>query len=140
MQQLGTTGDIGNALGEGPLKLDVPVVYEDVGTGLRAKQALDQTILRLAVDTDVHVNMWRFEFLGEPALHQQAVNEAAAAEIVFVSAHGGEELPATVHLWLQHWLALKGGEPCALAGRNDDDTVGRRSASGRAAVPLKLGY
>ena len=62
------------------------MVYEDVATGLRAKEALDQTMLRLAVDTDVHVNAWRFALLREPALHQQAVNEAADAEIVFVSA------------------------------------------------------
>ena len=91
------------------------MVYEDVATGLRAKEALDQTMLRLTVDTDVHVNAWRFDLLCEPALHQQAVNEAAAAEIVFVSAHGREELPAAVRLWFHDWLARRGGEPCALA-------------------------
>jgi hypothetical protein len=114
VQWLGTGAGIRNVVGKGSLKLDVLLVYEDAGTGLRAKQALDQTMLRLAVDTDVHVNAWRFELLREPALHQQAVNEAAEAEIVFFSAHGSEELPATVSLWFQHWLARRGGEPCAL--------------------------
>ena len=115
MQQPGTVAGSGNVVGEGSLKVNALLVYEDVATGLRAKRALDQAMLRMAVDTDVHVNAWRFDLLREPALHQQAVEEAAEAEIVFFSAHGCEELPATVSLWFQQWFACRGGvEPRAL--------------------------
>jgi hypothetical protein len=102
-------------LGNGALSLEVLVLYEDFGTGLRAKHTFDGTMQRLAFDADVHVKLWRFDLLGEPALYDQAASEASEADIVFVSAHGQGELPVSVTWWLQQWLVRKGGEPCALA-------------------------
>ena len=97
------------------LSLNALVLYEDFGTGLRAKQTLDGTVQRLVFDADVHVKLWRFDLLREPALYDQAASEVTEADIVFVSAHGQGELPVSVNGWLQHWLARKVGEPCALA-------------------------
>ena len=104
-----------------PLSLDVLMVYEDLGTGLRARQVLDGTVERLAADADVHVKLWRFDLLGEPSLCHQAVRDAAQADLVFVSAHGHSELPATVSLCLQRWLAHIDGKPCALVVSFDAD-------------------
>jgi hypothetical protein len=123
MESLNTIAAESRAVSEGPLKLNVLLVFEDLTTGLRAKEAFDQTMLGLAVDTDVHINAWRFELLREPPLHQQAVNEAAEAEIVFVSAHGAEELPMTVRLWFEQWLAVKREEPRALVVLLDAEAV-----------------
>ena len=121
MQWLGTVADAGDKTGEGPLKLDVLVVYEDLGTGLRARRALDQAAQRLEVEADFHVHLWKFELLRDPALFGQALTEAAKADIVFISAHGHAELPPSVSLWLRQSLTRKAGEPCALVVSLDTD-------------------
>lgn len=115
MKDLYTRAEDRYAAGEGPLRLEALVVYEDLATGLRARQTLDRTVRELAADADVLVNLWRFDLLSEPGLRQRAAKEAADADIVFVSAHGRGALPATVNLWFREWFASKGGEPCALA-------------------------
>ncbi len=117
----GTVADVGNAANAGPLKLDVLVAYEDFGAGLRVRQALDQTVQGLAVEADLHVNLWKFDLLREPAVYQQALNEAGGADIVFVSAHGRDPLPLSVRSWLQQWLEHKRCEPCALVVSLDAD-------------------
>ncbi|HWW01551.1 MAG TPA: hypothetical protein VNZ64_17770 [Candidatus Acidoferrum sp.] len=128
MQWSGTVADVGNAVREGPLKLAVLLVYEDFETGLRAREAIDQTVQRLAADADLHVNLWKFELLHEPALYQQAVNEAVEADIVFIAARGHQELPDAVRLWVRQWLALKGGEPCALVRSLDANAANTPTA------------
>jgi hypothetical protein len=116
-----TAADVGNAVSEGLLKLDVLVVHEDFGTGLRARRALDQTAQLFAVEADLKVNLWDFGLLREPALYEQAAHEAAEADIVFVSAHGQDELPVSLKLWVQQWLAREGRGPSALVMSLDAD-------------------
>lgn len=123
-----TVADIAAAASERLLRLVVLVVYEDFGTGLRARRALDQTAQQLAVETDLRVNMWSFGLLRAPALHEQAANEAAEADIVFVSAHGLDEQPASLKVWVQRWLARKGGRPCTLVISLDADAGDSPSA------------
>ena len=41
----------------GALSLNMLVLYEDFGTGLRAKQTFDRTVQGLAFDADVHIKL-----------------------------------------------------------------------------------
>jgi hypothetical protein len=59
--------------------------------------------------------------LREPVLYEQAANEAAEADIVFISAHGQDEPPVSLKLWVEQWLARDGGGPRALAVSLDAD-------------------
>jgi hypothetical protein len=102
--------------------LDVLLMYEDLSTGLRARRLLDEVVTSLNLEVDFQANLWRFDLLGEPALLELAADEAAKADIVFVSAHGQHDLPAAIHLWFKQWLARKGREPCALAVVLDPST------------------
>jgi hypothetical protein len=113
--------------GEAPARearpgLDVLLMYEDLSTGLRARRLLDGVVTSLNLEVDFQANLWRFDLLGEPALLELAADEAAKADIVFVSAHGQHDLPAAIHLWFKQWLARKGSEPCALAVVLDPST------------------
>lgn len=113
-----TSFDIDNegeaAGGEARGRLDVLLVYEDFGTGLRARRAFEQVARQLELEADFNVDLWKLDLLHEPALLELVANEAAKAHIVFLSAHGQGELPGTANLWLQQWLERRGGEPCAL--------------------------
>ncbi len=110
------TVDVGQtAADDGPPQLNVLVVYEDLGTGLRARHTFDQAVGQLGLQADFHVNLWRFDLLREPALLERAADQAAQADIVFLSAHGPGGLPAAVTSWLKYWLARKGSGPRALA-------------------------
>ncbi len=94
--------------------LKVHLIYEDTETGLRAKQAVDRLGERFNLETDACLNPWRFDRLWEPTLREQALNEAAEADILLVSAHGQDELPPAILAWLEQWLASDHAGPRAL--------------------------
>jgi len=108
----------GDGGGGRSLSLQVLVVYEDLETGLRARQALEQTVQRLEATVDVRVNLWRFDLFREPAFLQHAAKEEA--DIVFFSTHAQAQLPAAVDSWFREWFARQGDEPRALAVLFDD--------------------
>ena len=95
-------------------KLDVMLVHEDLPAGRRGKEVLDLVAVNLEPDANFLVNLWNFEILRDPALQDQAVLDAARADIVLLSAHGRAKLPAAVRAWLEVWLDRKGDSPCAL--------------------------
>ena len=95
--------------------LDVFILYEDWGTGLRAKHSLDLLPEQIFANTQRRTKLWRLELLAEPLLSEQAVREAAAADVIILSFHGRSELPAQVRTWLNRWLACKEPRPYALA-------------------------
>jgi hypothetical protein len=99
---------------ENTLKLHVMLVHEDLSAGRRGKEVLDQVALNLKPKASFLVNLWNFEVLRNPALQGQAVQDAAHADIVVLSAHGRAKLPAAVRAWLEVWLDRRGDSPCAL--------------------------
>src|SRR5215472_3208286 len=101
--------------GEWPRWLNAVVVYEDFATGLRARRTLEGLTQPLKADLGVRLNLWRFDLLREPPLRERVAQEAAEADVVFLSAHGRAELPVAVQQWLEDWFCRKGPEPCALA-------------------------
>lgn len=114
--------------------MEVLLVYEDLSTGLRAREAFEHVVGQLEMEADFDLKLWRFELLREPALLERAVSDGAEADIVFLAAHDGE-LPPVVKLWFNRWLERKDGERWALAVSLDpdaDDTL----AAGRMLGPL----
>jgi len=101
--------------------LKVLLLYEDLTTGLQARQLLEGIASRLDLEADLDLRLWRFDLLREPALLERAVSEAAEADVVVLSAHGSGDLPPAVRLWLGQWLARKGDRPLALAVVLDPD-------------------
>jgi hypothetical protein len=51
--------------------------------------------------------MWKFDVLGVPKLREIAAKDAAAADIIIISAHEGNELPSETKAWIEMWLAYK---------------------------------
>ena len=110
-------GDVG---GEA-LSLNVLMVYEDLETGLRARQSLERTLHRLDASVDIQIDLWRFDLFDRPAFLKHATEQNA--DIVVFSTHGQAQLPVTVDLWLREWFMRQGDEPRALAVLLDNQAM-----------------
>jgi hypothetical protein len=93
--------------GEVQLMLDAVLIYEDLRTGLRAKNVVECAGRRLPRAPSFNLAVWRFDVLQEAGLRETALNEASVAVIVLVSAHGSRDLPNVVSDWLRQWLKRK---------------------------------
>ena len=109
--------------GKPPVKpvLDVLLLYEDLGTALRARHSLDRLPGQLGGETGLNTRLWRLDLLGQPLLAEQAAIEAAAADVIILSLHGRKELRAEARNWLSRWLDHKEDRPYALAALLDPE-------------------
>jgi hypothetical protein len=97
--------------------LNVVIVYEDFETGTQAKRTYDFLVENVRPECQFTNQMWKFDVLSIPKLREIAVRDAATADIVVISCHGGE-LPAHVKSWFESWLE-KSGTTLALVGLFD---------------------
>lgn len=101
--------------------LNVVIAYEDLETGKRAMKTYEYMVQQLGEQCLFANQMWKFDVLAVPKLKDIAAKDAAAAEIIIVSAHGGRDLPAEVKSWIEMWLGYR-TEAGALVGLFDDDS------------------
>jgi len=101
--------------------LNVVIAYEDLETGKRAMKTYEYMVQQLGEQCLFANQMWKFDVLAVPKLKDIASKDAAAAEIIIISAHGGRELPAEVKSWIEMWLSYK-TEASALVALFDTDT------------------
>ena len=108
---------------EVPVKpaLDVLLLYEDLSTALRAKHSLDLLPAPFIAEGGFRTKLWRLDLLGEPVLAEQAAIEAAAADVIVLSLHGGTAFRAEVSHWLSRWLDHKEDRAYALAALLDPE-------------------
>jgi hypothetical protein len=95
--------------------LNVVIAYEDLETGKRAMKTYDYMVEQLGDQCLFTNQMWKFDVLSVPKLKEIAAKDAAAAEIIIVSAHEGKQLPAEVKGWVETWLSYK-TQTAALVG------------------------
>jgi hypothetical protein len=106
---------------EGNPALNVVIAYEDLETGKRAMKTYEYMVKQLGGECLFANQMWKFDVLAVPKLKEIAAKDAAAAEIIIISAHEGRELPPSVKAWIELWLSYK-TEASALVGLFDGDT------------------
>jgi len=87
--------------------LNVVIAYEDLETGKRAMKTYEYMVQQLGDQCLFANQMWKFDVLAVPKLKDIAAKDAAAAEIIIISAHGGRDLPADVKSWIETWLGYK---------------------------------
>jgi len=100
--------------------LNVVIAYEDLETGKRAMKTYEYMVQQLGDQCLFANQMWKFDVLAVPKLKDFAAKDAAAAEIIIISAHGNRDLPGEVKSWIEMWLGFK-TEAGALVALFDGD-------------------
>ena len=120
--------------------LDGLILYEDVGTGLRAKQALDLVPGRFGPDAQWgwRLKLWKLELLDEPGACEQAAMEGATADVILLSVHGQTGVPHPVRDWLERWLHCKQDRPYALGVLLDAEGAAQGSENPVVAYCMKI--
>ena len=99
------------------------VLYEDHATRDRAMEVCDRLVHKFWADVEFDFNWWRFDFLNDSALANDAVRLAARSELILLAAHAGRELPPPVKNWIENWLPMREpgfGVLVAMIGTEED--------------------
>jgi hypothetical protein len=74
-----------------PTPFNVVIMYEDFGTGTRAKKGLDYVAAELGNDLEFRNSMWRLDVLQEPKVSILAASALAEADLLIISLRGDRE-------------------------------------------------
>jgi hypothetical protein len=112
-------------------KLDrivISAVHEDFGTGVRADDFCQTLSKSLGRDCEIAKELWPLTELRTPKLRAVAAGEAATADLIIISVHHGESLPAEVKSWIDLWLKQKNTRPKLLLALFDPLHLGSSSS------------
>jgi hypothetical protein len=107
MNSLSVTAKASDSLIGKDGSLSAAVFYEDGATRGRAMQICDRLVKKFWTDVEFEFSWWRFDFLNEPGLADEAVRVAARSEVILVAAHAGRALPLPVENWINRWLPAR---------------------------------
>lgn len=120
--------------------LDGLILYEDVGTGLRAKRALDLVPGRFGLDAQWgwRLKLWKLELLDEPVVCERVAMGGATADVIILSVHGQAGVPRAVRDWLERRLRYKQDRPYALGVLLDAEGAAQGSENPVVAYCMKI--
>jgi len=114
-----------NIADKGQSAFNVFVVHEDTLTGVRAAAVLGRLADFLDNEPVMQNEIWKFDSLSHPSLYEQALSQAAKAEMIIVSAAGTRSLPPHIAELIADALGRKNGRSAAVVALLD---LGRSSA------------
>jgi hypothetical protein len=83
---------------------EVVLAYQDFSSGIRAKEFFDRLVRDHGSLFHFLCHLWKFDVLLAPELGDQAVSDAANADMIVIAAHAQTELPHAVKDWVELWL------------------------------------
>jgi len=104
-------------------KFNIFLAYSDFNTALRGKQLYEQIIKALGHEFNFSVSLWKFDILNVTRLSALASFDAANADMLIISTHGGYDLPSAVKSCVREGLQQKRLAPAALVALLDDEEV-----------------
>jgi hypothetical protein len=105
---------------EAPSPLGVLLLYEDLTTGIRAKQLVDQLVEHVNLVVSFRLDLRRFDLLPVPDLRGADTDQSLNSDILVLAAHGYDDLPPGVWAWLERWLGRNPEQPRALVMSLDE--------------------
>src|SRR6185437_2670338 len=102
-------------------RFEVALVYQDLPTGLRARQFLNHVVDHCQLAAEFSLTLWKLEMFHLPEICEQAAAAASAAALVVLSLRGDIGLESDTENWLMQWISHRQDEECALAVLIDCD-------------------
>ncbi len=109
-------------------RLAVSAVCEDFPTGARVDDFCQDLSRYIGPQCKIAKETWPLTELRTAQLRAIAATEAAAADLVAVSVHHAESLPAEVKNWIELWRRQKGNRPGVLLALFDPLYLGTSSS------------
>jgi hypothetical protein len=109
-------------------RLTVSAVHEDSATGARAAEFCETLSRCLGRTCAINKELWLLTELRTAQLRSIAAAEAAVADVVIISVHHGEILPAEVNKWIELWLKQRRARPAVLLALFDPLYLGTSSS------------
>ena len=102
-------------------RFEVLLAYQDLPTGLHARQFLNHVLDHCQLDAEFSLTLWKLELFHLAEVCEQAVNAACEAALVLLSVRGDIGLESGTENWLKQWIERRRDEECALAVLIDCD-------------------
>lgn len=102
-------------------KFSVLIAYENFDTGKHARKTFEYIAKQLGGEFEINEQMWRFDVLSIPKVREIAIADAAKADIIIISSHGGN-LPVEVKWWLEQTLETNDCKVVALIALIDSQS------------------
>src|SRR5260370_30881161 len=106
---------------------NVVIIYEDFGTGKRAKKGLDYVAEEVGNDLEFRHSMWRLDILQDPKLNVLAA-ALAEADLLIISLRGKGQLPTKIRALIDERLAQTVNHQCALVALFEGAAPATRSS------------
>lgn len=110
-----------------PPHIDVLLAYQDLRTGLRAREFLDHVLDGCQMQVEFSLTLWNLAMLHLPEIREEAVNKACEANLILLSLGGENGFDPETGEWLNEWIARRDDEECALAVLIHSDVQGLHS-------------
>ena len=95
--------------------LAVSLAYQDLVSGLTARQFLYNVLDRCQMQVEFSLTLWNIASFHLPEIQEQAVANACKANLILLSIRGDTQMEMDTEKWLSHWIAERDEEECALA-------------------------
>ena len=82
------------------------IIYENLAAGIRAQETAERLSKQLNPDTEMNVDLWKFDLLAHTSMQERAARDAADADMLIVSADANTKLPVHVRSWLERLLPV----------------------------------
>jgi hypothetical protein len=104
-----------------PPRFEVSLLYQDLPTGMHARQFLNHVLDHCQLAAEFSLTLWKLDLFHLPEICEQAVLAACGAALVLLSLRGDLGLDAATENWLAQWIHRRGDDECALAVLIDCD-------------------
>jgi len=91
------------------------IIYDDFAGAARAGAALQRATWSANVNADWDIRPWRTDVLRVASAADEALKEAADADLIVFAGSGAYSLPAWLKEWLKRWVMRRQFEDVALA-------------------------
>src|SRR5260370_37595444 len=105
------------------------IIYDDFARAARAAAALQHATWSANIAADWDLKPWRMDVLRFPSAADEALIEAAGADLIVFAGSGAYSLPTWLKEWLKRWVMRREIEDVALGVRSEERRVGKECRS-----------